>query len=71
MKRPHLGQHLAGAAKRLVAAIEVSVAQLLFANLDGQPRHLDTIWPLWNVFDLLPQGRGSDWYPAIDYGANT
>jgi predicted dithiol-disulfide oxidoreductase (DUF899 family) len=32
-----------------------------------QPRHVDTIWPLWNVFDLLPQGRGSDWYPANNY----
>lgn len=45
-------------------------SELLFADLDGQPRHLDTIWPLWNVFDLLPQGRGSDWYPAIDQGEN-
>lgn len=42
-------------------------SELFFANLEGQPRHVDTIWPLWNVFDLLPQGRGSDWYPANDY----
>ena len=31
---------------------------------DGMhPRHVDTIWPLWNVFDLTPDGRGSDWFP--------
>ena len=42
-------------------------SELFFAKVDGQPRHVDTIWPLWNVFDLLPQGRGTDWYPAIDY----
>lgn len=42
-------------------------SELFFAKLEGQPRHVDTIWPLWNVFDLLPQGRGSDWYPALDY----
>ena len=31
-----------------------------------QPRHADMIWPLWNVLDLTPQGRG-DWYPAVEY----
>lgn len=36
---------------------------------DGQdPRHGDTIDPLWNLFDLTPDGRGSDWHPALDYG---
>lgn len=27
------------------------------------PRHVDSITPLWNLFDLLPEGRGKDWYP--------
>ena len=31
------------------------------------PRHADLIWPLWNVLDLTPEGRGADWYPKIDY----
>jgi predicted dithiol-disulfide oxidoreductase (DUF899 family) len=31
----------------------------------AQPRHADMIWPLWNVLDLTPEGRGSDWYPKI------
>jgi predicted dithiol-disulfide oxidoreductase (DUF899 family) len=27
-------------------------------------RHVDLIWPLWNLLDLTPEGRGSDWRPA-------
>jgi predicted dithiol-disulfide oxidoreductase (DUF899 family) len=23
--------------------------------------------PLWNILDLTPAGRGSDWYPKLDY----
>ncbi len=30
-------------------------------------RHVDMIWPLWNVLDLVPAGRGSDWYPRLRY----
>jgi predicted dithiol-disulfide oxidoreductase (DUF899 family) len=44
--------------------------EVMFAPSDpGQdPRHVDSIWPLWNVFDLTPQGRG-DWHPALSYEA--
>jgi predicted dithiol-disulfide oxidoreductase (DUF899 family) len=44
-------------------------SELLFGPSDpGQdPRHSDTIDPLWNMFDFLPEGRGSDWYPALSY----
>ncbi len=31
------------------------------------PRHVDPIWPLWNLLDLTPEGRGSDWYPGYAY----
>jgi predicted dithiol-disulfide oxidoreductase (DUF899 family) len=31
------------------------------------PRHGDTIDPLWNLFDLTPDGRGTDWYPDLTY----
>jgi predicted dithiol-disulfide oxidoreductase (DUF899 family) len=24
--------------------------------------------PLWNILDLTPGGRGTDWYPKLDYG---
>lgn len=30
-------------------------------------RHVDMLWPLWNALDLTPGGRGSDWYPKLDY----
>lgn len=43
--------------------------ELLHAKTErGQdPRHIDMIWPLWNLLDLTPGGRGSDWYPKLDY----
>ncbi len=31
------------------------------------PRHNDLMWPLWNVLDVTPEGRGSDWYPKREY----
>jgi predicted dithiol-disulfide oxidoreductase (DUF899 family) len=30
-------------------------------------RHVDMMWSLWNVLDTTPEGRGSDWFPAIEY----
>ena len=42
-------------------------SELFFADVPGQPRHVDQLWPLWNVFDLTPEGRGEDWYPALNY----
>lgn len=43
--------------------------ELAFAPTDdGQsPRHIDSMWPLWNAFDLTPQGRGEDWWPKLRY----
>ncbi len=31
------------------------------------PRHVDILWPLWNVLDFTPGGRGSGWYPKLAY----
>ena len=44
--------------------------ELLFAPGDpGQNgRHVDAIWPLWNLLDYTPDGRGADWYPKLAYG---
>jgi predicted dithiol-disulfide oxidoreductase (DUF899 family) len=44
--------------------------ELLFGPHEaGQDnRHVDMIWPLWNVLDLTPEGRGN-WYPRLSYGA--
>ena len=43
--------------------------ELLFAPTEpGQDaRHVDLIWPLWNVFDFTPDGRGTDCYPKLAY----
>jgi len=44
-------------------------SELLYAPEEkGQnARHNDLMWPLWNVLDLTPEGRGSDWYPKLNY----
>jgi predicted dithiol-disulfide oxidoreductase (DUF899 family) len=43
--------------------------ELLYAKPEpGQDgRHVDMIWPLWNLFDFTPEGRGTDWYPRLTY----
>jgi predicted dithiol-disulfide oxidoreductase (DUF899 family) len=43
--------------------------ELLFAPHEaGQDgRHVDLIWPLWNLFDFTPDGRGEKWYPKLSY----
>lgn len=33
----------------------------------AHPRHVDAIWPLWNVLDMTPEGRGESWYPKLAY----
>lgn len=45
-------------------------SELLFTKADKpgmHQRHVDMLWPLWNVLDLTPEGRGRDWYPRIAY----
>jgi len=44
-------------------------SELLYAPTDpGQdPQHVGTIEPLWNLFDLTPEGRGSDWDEQLSY----
>jgi predicted dithiol-disulfide oxidoreductase (DUF899 family) len=34
------------------------------AALGWDDRHVDLIWPLWNLLDLAPEGRDRDWRPA-------
>ena len=43
--------------------------ELVFAGSEpGQnARHIDLLWPVWNVFDLTREGRGTDWYPRLSY----
>jgi predicted dithiol-disulfide oxidoreductase (DUF899 family) len=43
-------------------------SELLYApREEGQsPRHVDSIWPIWSLFDLTHEGRG-DWNPSLRY----
>jgi predicted dithiol-disulfide oxidoreductase (DUF899 family) len=43
--------------------------ELVFRPADaGQnQRHIDMLWPLWNLLDLTPEGRGSNWFPRLAY----
>jgi predicted dithiol-disulfide oxidoreductase (DUF899 family) len=44
-------------------------SELLYAPTDaGQdPRHVGTVEPLWNLFDLTPEGRPTDWEEQLSY----
>jgi len=42
-------------------------AELLYAPVEGHPRHVDLLWPVWSFFDLTPEGRGN-WMPQRSYG---
>jgi predicted dithiol-disulfide oxidoreductase (DUF899 family) len=44
-------------------------SELLYAPSDpGQdPRHMGTLEPLWNLFDLTPEGRPTDWEEQVSY----
>ena len=42
-------------------------AEMLYVDQPGRhPRHMDRVWPIWNLFDMTPEGRG-DWFPKLDY----
>jgi predicted dithiol-disulfide oxidoreductase (DUF899 family) len=39
------------------------------ADPGQDPRGAPDPMPLWTILDLTPQGRGTDWYPKLDYRA--
>jgi predicted dithiol-disulfide oxidoreductase (DUF899 family) len=44
--------------------------ELMFAARDEgeDPRHVDSIWPIWSVLDMTPSGRGPGYdFPGLDY----
>ena len=45
-------------------------AELLYepCELEQDPRHVGTLEPLWNLFDLVPEGRGATWEEQFRYG---
>lgn len=44
--------------------------ELMFAPREEEleARHVDLIWPIWNVLDMTPDGRGTgENFPGLDY----
>ncbi len=43
--------------------------EMFFADSEAgqQPRHVDMVFPLWNLFDLTPEGRPANWFPQLAY----
>lgn len=39
-------------------------SEMFYAPSDWHPRHVDALWPLWNLLDLTPAGRG-DHMPSL------
>jgi len=33
------------------------------------PRGAPDLMPLWTILDVTPEGRGTDWYPKLEYGS--
>ena len=56
-------------SRRDGAIRHVWASELAFAPAEpGQdPRHIDLLWPLWDVLDLTPEGRG-DYRPRLNPG---
>ena len=44
-------------------------SELAFApTAEGQhPRHVDFMWPMWNILDMTPGGRTEGFHPSLDY----
>lgn len=40
------------------------------ADPGQDPRGAPDIDPLWTILDLTPEGRGTDWYPKLEYAAH-
>ncbi|MFD8378096.1 DUF899 family protein [Streptomyces sp. NPDC059679] len=46
-------------------------SEMLYSPMESGhgPRHVDALDPLWNMFDLTPEGRGMDWAEQLDYSS--
>jgi predicted dithiol-disulfide oxidoreductase (DUF899 family) len=43
--------------------------ELRFVPAEAGQHHraVDLLWPLWNLFDFTPEGRGTNWGPKLVY----
>jgi predicted dithiol-disulfide oxidoreductase (DUF899 family) len=41
---------------------------MAMADPGQDPRGAPDLDPLWLMLDLTPEGRGTHWYPKLDYG---
>jgi predicted dithiol-disulfide oxidoreductase (DUF899 family) len=39
------------------------------ADPGEDPRGAPDLMPLWTILDATPEGRGSNWYPKLEYGS--
>lgn len=53
-------------AIRLFWAGEMGMAT---ADPGQDPRGAPDLMPIWTLLDCVPEGRGADWYPRLDYGS--
>jgi predicted dithiol-disulfide oxidoreductase (DUF899 family) len=46
-------------------------SELFYASSDPgeEPRHVGTLEPLWNLFDLTPEGRPTEWIEQFSYSS--
>lgn len=51
---------------RLFWASEMSME---LADPGQDPRDAPDVASLWSILDLTPEGRGTDWYPKLEYGS--
>jgi predicted dithiol-disulfide oxidoreductase (DUF899 family) len=75
--RDYLGQTAEGAQRPMLNVFQRDGgvirhfwgSELFYAPTDpGQdPRHVGTLEPVWNLFDLTREGRGTDWDEQLSY----
>ncbi|MGI9323940.1 MAG: DUF899 family protein [Pseudomonadales bacterium] len=55
--------------QRTASGVQHSYSTELFfqpPEAGQHPRHMDMLYPLWNLFDLTPEGRPENWMPSIN-----
>jgi predicted dithiol-disulfide oxidoreductase (DUF899 family) len=75
--RDYLGETAEGAQRPMLNVLHRDGAvirhfwgsELWYAPTDAEqdPRHLGTLEPLWNLLDLTPEGRPTDWDEQLRY----